>query len=130
MALQSITIAMITNTLMLLIHAGKRLLVAQQENLSLLAPRTRKKTVLSATTTVMKATLVWAQSAGRTAPRIKHSVTTAPTATSPMPTEEVPVRFTTVDLTVRNGETSGTSSATQASIMSDAAFALLIALRV
>ena len=130
MALQSITIAMITNTLMLLIHAGKRLLVAQQENLSLPAQRTRRRMVLSATTSVMKATLVWAQSAGRTAPRIKHSVMTEPTATSPMPTEEVPVRFTTVDLTVRNGETSGTSSATQASIMSDAAFALLIALRV
>ena len=121
---------MITNTLMLLIHAGKRLLVAQQVNLSLPAQRKRRRMVLSATTTVMKATLVWAQSAGRTAPRIKHSVTTAPTATSPMPTEEDPVRFTTVDLTVRNGETSGTSSATQASIMLDAAFALLIALRV
>ena len=84
----------------------------------------------SAMTPVMKDTLVWVLYAGRTAPRIKHSVTMVLTVTSPMPTEEEPVRFTTVDLTVRNGETSGTSSATQASIMLDAAFALLIALRV
>ena len=84
----------------------------------------------SATTTVMKATLVWAPFVGRTAPRIKHSVMMELTATSPMPTEEEQVRFTTVDQTVRNGETSGISSATQASIMLDAAFALLTVLRV
>ena len=130
MVLQSITIVMITITLMLLTHAGRRLLVAQLENLSLLALKTRRRMEPSATTSVMMDTLVWAPSAGRTAPRIKHSVTMVLTATSPMPTEEVQVRFTTVDQTVRNGETSGTSSATQVSIMSDAAYALLTALRV
>ena len=82
----------------------------------------------SAMTTVVMVILVLAQSAGRTAPQVKSSVTMVPTATSQMPTEEEQVRFTTVDQTVRNGETSGTSSATQASIMSDAAFALLTVL--
>ena len=82
----------------------------------------------SATTTVMKATLVWAPSVGRTAPRTKHSAMMEPIATSPMPTEEDQVRFTTVDPTVRNGETSGISSATQASTTWDAAFALLTVL--
>ena len=79
-------------------------------------------------TPVMKDTLVWVLYAGRTAPRIKHSVMMEPIATSPMPTEEDQVKFTTVDQTVRNGETSGISSATQASITWDAAFALLTVL--
>ena len=121
---------MITITLMLLTHAGRRWLVAQLENLFLPALKTRRRMEPSATTSVMMDTLVWAPSAGRTAPRIKHSVTMVLTATSPMLTEEVQVRFTTVDQTVRNGETSGTSSATQVSIMLDAAYALLTALRV
>ena len=61
-------------------------------------------------------TLELALSAGRTALKIRSSVTMVLIATNPMLMEEVLAKYTAVTV-VRNGALSGTPSATRASIL-------------
>ena len=105
-------------------HAGRRLLVALLVSLFLTALLAKRKMVPYASITAEMATLELVPSAGRTAPMTLVSATMELTAISLTLTVEVLVKSTSVDQAVNNGAISGMSSATKASIMSVAAYAL------
>lgn len=112
----SITTITIITTLMYLTHAGRKHTAALQESLSHLVPLTRRRMALYATLTASLASQESVPSAGRTALRIKDSVTTVPTATSLTHMVEELVKFTNAT-DVRNGAPFGTLNVTMNSIM-------------
>ena len=109
-------------------RAGRRPTVARPASLSPHAPQIMRRMALFATLTAKRATAVLAQSAGKTAQPTLASVTMVHTAISLMLMAVEPVRFISARA-AKSGDLSGTPRATNTSIMSAAAFALLTARR-